>query len=62
VKARHNEVVMPANGAPHEVLLAGQRLPRLDSENKSAGWQMDSAGHTLRVVFEGSNFDLKISP
>ena len=60
--ARHNEVMLPATGAPHEVSLAGQRLPQLDSENKSAGWQMDSAGHTLRIVFEGSNFDLKISP
>jgi alpha-glucosidase (family GH31 glycosyl hydrolase) len=60
--ARHNEVMLPATGAPHEVSLAGKRLPQLDSENKSAGWQMDSAGHTLRIVFEGSNFDLKISP
>jgi alpha-glucosidase (family GH31 glycosyl hydrolase) len=33
--ARHNEVIVPANGPPHEVLLAGEHLPQLDSGNKS---------------------------
>ena len=60
--ARNNEIIVPASVAPREVSLVGRPLTQINGGSKSEGWQLDAAAHTLRVVFQGGDFDLKISP
>jgi alpha-D-xyloside xylohydrolase len=61
VQSRRNEVIVPTNVPPRQVLLAGRSLSQADASDVP-GWHMDATTHTLHILFQSSNFDLRIQP
>jgi hypothetical protein len=61
VQSRRNEVIVPTNVSPRQVLLAGQSLSQTNASGVPGG-HMDATTHTLHILFQSSNFDLRIQP
>jgi hypothetical protein len=61
VQSRRNEVIVPTNVPPRQVLLAGRSLSQANASDVP-GWHMDATTHTLHILFQSSNLDLRIQP
>jgi alpha-glucosidase (family GH31 glycosyl hydrolase) len=60
---RQYQVILPAAGAPKEVVLSGESLERLDDIGyrvHKRGWWLSPDQRTLRVLFSSDNFTLAV--
>ena len=57
---RRNEIVLSPSRPPQQVLLAGRPLPETQAATSSSGWQWDTTTRTVHVVFQGSDYNLRI--